>query len=559
MKKLILTPVLALLFVAGSVLTAQNRPEEYLGLPGDNLNLFAVMNLFQNSETLEAFERELNNPDNMINNLDLNRDGYVDYIMVHDYQEGNIHNIVLRVALNQRDYQDVAVFVVQRFRDNSVQVQLIGDEALYGPNYIVEPVYAETPNPGYRGNVVQQRPVQQRNVTVVHTTYYEVATWPVIVYISRPVYRPWRSAWYWGYHPIWWSPWRAHYWHFYFGYHYHWHSHYYAHFRPWRHHRCVHYHTVYVTNVRHYSPTVVVNINQGNYRSTYSRPESRREGEVLFTQRHPNGTTVPGSRSAVNNAGGRHSATGAGQVSDTQATRSGAQGRSAGVDGSTPVSGAGRSETSRQNAGVSSGDRVVQPVNRQAAERNNNAAVSSERDASSARPAAQPVRNQNANLNSDQPAQRPAARPANATPSRESAPAVSRQQGQTDRNREATSAPAQQRVQQPTQQRTQPSAPAARQASPQARPATDQNTRNAAPAVQSTSPNRSSSSSSSGNVSSSPSRSSSSSTPSSVGSSSSSRSSSSTPSVQSSGSSRGSSSSAAPARSGSNENSSRRR
>ena len=156
MKRLIYTSIIAILLAGTSIYAAQNSPEDFLGLPGDNLNLFAVMNLFQNSETLEAFERELNKPETMINNLDLNNDNRVDYIMVFDYNEDNIHSIVLRVALNQQEYQDVAVFTVQRFADGSVQIQLIGDEDLYGPDYIVEPVYAETPNPGYKGNYSSQ-------------------------------------------------------------------------------------------------------------------------------------------------------------------------------------------------------------------------------------------------------------------------------------------------------------------------------------------------------------------------------------------------------------------
>ena len=289
MKKLITNSIVALLLAGSSLLNAQARQDNYLGLPGDNLNLFAVLNLFQESETLEGFERSLNHPEAMINNLDLNGDGYVDYILVMDYFTDNVHHIVLRVALNQDETQDVAVFVVERLRSGAVSVQLIGDQALYGPNYIIEPNYAETPNPAYRG-----RSARSRNNTVVQAvTYYDVATWPVIVYISRPVYRPWRSVWYWGYWPAYWSPWRAHYWHFYYGYHYQWNDHYHTHFRPWRHFRCGFYQNYYITQVRNYSPTVVVNINSGVYQPTYSRPETRREGEAFYGQRGSGSGRVP--------------------------------------------------------------------------------------------------------------------------------------------------------------------------------------------------------------------------------------------------------------------------
>ena len=41
---------LAVFASASLFVSAQNYPNEYLGLPGDNLNLYAVMNLFQESE-----------------------------------------------------------------------------------------------------------------------------------------------------------------------------------------------------------------------------------------------------------------------------------------------------------------------------------------------------------------------------------------------------------------------------------------------------------------------------------------------------------------------------
>jgi hypothetical protein len=279
MKKLIFTSILALLLAGVSTIKAQEWPEEYLGLPGDNLNLYAVMDLFQKSETLEGFEKNLNDENSRINNLDLNGDNLVDYIMVSDYVDGDVHNIVLRVALNQKEYQDVAVFTVQKFGNGEVQIQLIGDEALYGRNYIVEPIYAETPNPGYTG-----RTRYTSNVGVVTTTYYDLAYWPVIRYIYRPDYIIWRSAWYWGYWPAYWYSWSPYYWHYYYGYHYNWFDHYYAHYHHCDHYRYHGYNDFYYSNVRVHSPMVSININKGYYKSTYSRPEQRKDGEALYAR-----------------------------------------------------------------------------------------------------------------------------------------------------------------------------------------------------------------------------------------------------------------------------------
>jgi len=428
MKKLIITSILALLFAGGSNLTAQNWQDEYLGLPGDNLNLFAVMNLFQESETLEGFERSLNDPDQMINNLDLNGDNYVDYIMVFDYVEGNVHTIVLRVALNQREYQDVAVFTVEKFRDGSVQVQLIGDEALYGRNYIVEPNYAETPNPGYRGNVTQTAP---RNVTVVRTTYYEVAHWPVIVYISRPVYRPWRSVYYYGYYPVYWRPWTPHYWHFYYGYHYNWHSHYYAYYRPWRHHRCRHYHTVYYTGIRNYSPTIIVNVNKGKYKNTYSRPDTRQQGEVLYTQRHASGSTV-GRNATVNQGAGRQASQAATSNNARVARRENATRTSAATS---PA----RTNTSAARQSTETGRRQEATVNTSRENRGQAVQSNAARPAATARPAAEAPRNQNSRANTRIDNMGPAVQK-NPAPRRETstAPARNVSAPAPERNRAAT-------------------------------------------------------------------------------------------------------------------------
>ena len=139
MKKFVITAILAVLFGTGSALIAQDRQEGYLGLPGDNLNLYAVMKLFQESKTLEEFERNLNDEKSNINNLDLNNDNQVDYIKVNDNIDGDVHNIVLQVAVGPKENQDVAVFTVQRFNNGQVQIQLTGDEELYGKDYIIEP------------------------------------------------------------------------------------------------------------------------------------------------------------------------------------------------------------------------------------------------------------------------------------------------------------------------------------------------------------------------------------------------------------------------------------
>jgi hypothetical protein len=307
MKRFLITSILAAMVAVGTALMAQDYPDEYLGLPGDNFNLYAVMNLFQKSETLEGFEKSLNDENTRINNLDLNNDNLIDYVKVINYVDGNVHTIVLQAQLDRNDNQDVAVFTVQKLRDGEVQIQLIGDEALYGRNYIVEPIYAETPNPGYTGRSNRQ------NVTVVRTTYVEVAAWPLVRYIYLPDYRVWRSSWYWGYYPSYWNPWRPYYWHYYYGYHYNWYPTYYSYYHRYDRPRYDRWNDFYYRDKRVYSRNVTININDGRYKTTYSRPESRRDGEALYAKAHPDrassmSTGTNGRRSASQAAPSRQSA-----------------------------------------------------------------------------------------------------------------------------------------------------------------------------------------------------------------------------------------------------------
>ncbi len=280
MKNLIIISILAFVTSIAAKVTASDYPEEYLGLPGDNLNLYATMKLFQESETLEGFERSLNDQTSHINNLDLNGDNLVDYISVMDYVDNDDHTIVLRTELNDYETQDIAVFTVQRFNDGSTRIQLIGDEALYGKNYIVEPIYAdsqETPNPGYIGNTT----VITTPAPVTVTTY-QVAAWPIIRFIYNPGYICWRSSWSWGYYPSFWNPWRPYYWHTYYGYHSHFNPYYFSHYRYWNHYRYQRYQDFYYGRVRSYSPKVHDRIREGNYRTTYSRPDLRSKGDDLY-------------------------------------------------------------------------------------------------------------------------------------------------------------------------------------------------------------------------------------------------------------------------------------
>ncbi|WKW45930.1 hypothetical protein P3875_09080 [Myroides sp. JBRI-B21084] len=142
----------------------------------DNLDLQAVASIFGESRDLEDFERRINDPSAQISNLDLNNDNYVDYLRVVEVAENDMRVIVIQSVLGQDQFQDVATIELERQRNKTVHVQIVGNSFIYGPNYIYEPYYYSTP---------------------VFFDLFWLAT-----------YRPYYSPWYWGYYPTYYSYWR---------------------------------------------------------------------------------------------------------------------------------------------------------------------------------------------------------------------------------------------------------------------------------------------------------------------------------------------------------------
>lgn len=133
------------------------------------LDLQAVGAAFAQSATVEEFERLLNSSSYMLSNLDLNNDGFVDYLRVLETVEGRAHVFLIQAVLAQNIYQDVATLVAEVNSVSHAYVQIIGDPYIYGPGFIIQPVFYTTP--------------------LIYTHLYRVA------------YKPWRSPWYWGHFP----------------------------------------------------------------------------------------------------------------------------------------------------------------------------------------------------------------------------------------------------------------------------------------------------------------------------------------------------------------------
>jgi hypothetical protein len=170
-----------------------------LGLAGDNLDLYAVMDLFLKSKTIEDFEKSLNDTKSKINNLDLDLDKKVDFIKVVTKKDGDSYTFVLQDAVSKTETQDVAVILVNRDKDKKINVQIVGDPELYGKDYVIEPKTNPTPavtsNPAYQGADPVVKDVPASTTTVV------VQQAPIVQYVYSPAYVPYYPPYYYGYYP----------------------------------------------------------------------------------------------------------------------------------------------------------------------------------------------------------------------------------------------------------------------------------------------------------------------------------------------------------------------
>jgi hypothetical protein len=190
----------------------------------ENLDLYGVAELLKDSESLEDFEKRLNQESNEVNNLDLNDDDQVDYIAVVEEVEGDTHVAILRVPLGENEYQDVASVELEKVSSEEIAVQIVGDEELYGPDYIIEP--AETSASAWpifestadrvatflrdlspsqvAASLGPSNALMAGGVVVT----IRVGAWPLLRAVFGPGYRPWRSPYRWAHWPPWWRPWR---------------------------------------------------------------------------------------------------------------------------------------------------------------------------------------------------------------------------------------------------------------------------------------------------------------------------------------------------------------
>ena len=140
MKRTTLTFLLAIAMFCQTSFAQKTTPVDNPEYTGENFSLESALALFKKSNSLEEFEKLINEENNNVNNLDLNGDGETDFVTVESLNEGDTHIIVLKTFLNGKEKQDIATIGIEKTGKEEAVLQIEGDEELYAPNTIVEPV-----------------------------------------------------------------------------------------------------------------------------------------------------------------------------------------------------------------------------------------------------------------------------------------------------------------------------------------------------------------------------------------------------------------------------------
>ncbi|MCQ2134567.1 MAG: hypothetical protein MJY88_06330 [Bacteroidales bacterium] len=292
-----------------------------------HLDLQAVGAAFAQSANVRDFEILLNNSSYMISNLDLNRDGYVDYLRVVEAVDRFTHIFVIQAVLGRDIYQDVCTLVVENPSRANCYVEIIGAPFIYGQKYIVRPIYKTRPY--------------------------------IFTHLCSRNYRVWTSPWHWDYYPT----------------HYKHHApHYLTHYQAYvttfmhNHHYC---HEVLYPTYYHYTSWDVMT------RSMQRNDYGKQHPEMAFTNRTQN---IGGDHSAVRRATNASDIRAAQQAStkvtttEEGANRTGVQRATSTNTGSSASSSSASRSTATTSANRSTGSATSSSASRSTATTSNSSA-----------------------------------------------------------------------------------------------------------------------------------------------------------------------------------------
>lgn len=135
---MILAGVFLLVGVGSFLFSPSPEKAEYnvtvqnISTAADGLDLKAVGELVKKAENAEDLEKLINSKEEGLNNLDLNEDGKVDYISVHEYGNDTAKGFSLTTQPASGESQELATIDIEKTSDDQAQMEIQGNEQIYG-------------------------------------------------------------------------------------------------------------------------------------------------------------------------------------------------------------------------------------------------------------------------------------------------------------------------------------------------------------------------------------------------------------------------------------------
>jgi hypothetical protein len=187
---------------------AQDASKDSTGNDGDHFSLEGVLAMLKKANSPEEFEKLINEPENNITNMDLNDDKDVDYIRVTEKKDGDARIFILQAVIGDDDYTDVAIVALEKTGAETAELQVTGDEDIFGEEITLEPQEETAEDKGKRG---------PNDFFEVRLRVVNVWTWALVRTVFAPGYAIWVSPYSWRKYPRWWTARRPLAWNVYYG------------------------------------------------------------------------------------------------------------------------------------------------------------------------------------------------------------------------------------------------------------------------------------------------------------------------------------------------------
>jgi hypothetical protein len=174
---------IALLFFFCIILTSYSQERNTITTDA-NFSLEGALFMFRKSATLKIFEDHINAINNNLTNLDLNNDGYIDFINVNDIMQNNTHTIVLSTYINEIEKRDIAAIIVERTGNETALITI--------------------------KNMVEMQTESSKNEPTNSQGTYQTEVvnawlWPCVQYLFASSYQAWISPYHWALYPAKWK------------------------------------------------------------------------------------------------------------------------------------------------------------------------------------------------------------------------------------------------------------------------------------------------------------------------------------------------------------------